>query len=87
MKIVILYHPKSEHEGKVLDFAADYKRQKGKELELTSLETVEGDEMAKLYDITRYPAVLAIKEDGQLQRMWQGEEMPLMDELSYYTVA
>jgi hypothetical protein len=48
------------------------------------LDTVEGDDMAKLYDIVQYPAFLAIKDDGQLEQLWQGDSMPLMDELVYY---
>ncbi len=81
---MVLYRPKSEQEGQVLDFAADYKRLKNKELNLVSLDTLEGDNMAKLYDITSYPAVLAIKDDGQLQKMWQGGAFPLQNELDYY---
>jgi hypothetical protein len=85
MKVLVLYHPKSEHEGKVLDYVHEYKRIKSRDMELVSLETLQGSNMAKLYDITQYPAVLALKDDGQLERMWQGETLPLMNELDYYT--
>lgn len=85
MKIAILYRPKSEQEGKALDYARDYKQLKGKELDLVSLDSIEGDNMAKLYGITQYPAVVAIKEDGQLEQLWQGEAWPQMNELDYYT--
>jgi hypothetical protein len=86
MRVIILYRPNSEQEGKAKDFARDYKQLKNIDLELISLDTVEGDDMAKLYDITQYPAVVALKEDGQLQKMWQGEILPLMNELDYYTI-
>ncbi|HEX2557707.1 MAG TPA: hypothetical protein VHK86_05245 [Nitrososphaera sp.] len=85
MRVVLLYHPKSEHAGRVQDYAEDFKRLKGRDLELLSLETKEGDEIAKLYDITSYPALLVLANDGQLQRGWQGGELPLMRELEYYT--
>jgi hypothetical protein len=84
MKVVVLYRPRSEQEGKVLDFARDYKQLRNREFNLVSLDTVEGDNMAKVYDITQYPAFLAIKDDGQLEQMWQGEQLPLMNELDYY---
>jgi hypothetical protein len=84
MKVVVLYRPRSEQEGKVLDFARDYKQLRNREFNLVSLDTVEGDNMAKVYDITQYPAFLAIKDDGQLEQMWQGENLPLMNELDYY---
>lgn len=86
MRVVVLYHPRSEHAGKVEDYARDYKlRAKTKELELVSLETVQGADLAKLYGIISYPAVLAISADGQLQKLWQGSNLPLMNELDYYT--
>ena len=86
MRVAILYHPNSEHAGKVEDYAKDYKlRAKTKELELVSLETVKGAELAKLYGVTSYPAVLAMSSDGQLQRLWQGSNLPLMNEMDYYT--
>ena len=86
MKVVVLYHPNSEHAGKVEDYARDYERFKeGKVVELQSLETVEGAQTAKLYDITAYPAVLALADDGSLQNSWQGEHLPLMAELDAYT--
>jgi hypothetical protein len=85
MKVIVLYHPNSEQDGLVQDFARDYARFKAKKLNLVSLETLEGSDYARLYDITQYPAFLAISENGSLQRLWQGNPIPLMDELDYYT--
>ncbi|MBX4199395.1 hypothetical protein KW789_00665 [Candidatus Saccharibacteria bacterium] len=85
MRVVFLYHPKSEQEGRVLDYVHEYKsRHPEIEPELMSLETREGAEMAKLYDVTSYPAVLAVSRDGHLQQFWQGEQLPLMRELDAY---
>jgi hypothetical protein len=50
-----------------------------------SLETPEGSEMAKLYGITSYPAILVMQNDGHLQQMWQGETLPLMSEVQAYS--
>jgi hypothetical protein len=80
---LILYHPKSDHGGLVEDFARDYKNAKNKELKLLSLETVEGAEMAQLYDITAYPAVLVKANDGSLLKLWQGG-LPATSELDSY---
>lgn len=85
MRVVVLYHPKSEQDGMVQDFTRDYQRFKGKKLQLISLESTKGAGYARLYDITQYPAFLAISDNGSLQRLWQGSPMPLMDELDYYT--
>lgn len=84
MKVIVLYHPNSEQDGLIADFARDYERFKAKKLELVSLETQAGADYARLYDIVTYPAFLAITDNGTLQRLWQGMPLPLMDELSYY---
>lgn len=68
----------------VADYAKEFERHKGKKIELLSLESVEGSDLAKLYGITSYPTVVAISDDGSLQRMWQNGALPLMDEVSYY---
>jgi hypothetical protein len=81
MRGLVLYHLKSDHSGKVEDFIHDFKRFKNKDLEKVSLETVEGSHLAQLYDIVRYPAILIIGPDGKLQKFWQGETLPLMDEV------
>jgi hypothetical protein len=83
MRAVILYHPKSDQIGVVEDYSQDFIRFKGRALELVSLETVEGAEMAKLYGVVAYPAVLVIGPDNTLLQMWQ-YVLPLMDELSAY---
>lgn len=80
----MLYHPQSDHLGRVESFVHDFKRFKNKKVEKVSLETVEGAEIAKLYDVVRYPAVLIIGPEGKLQKVWQEETMPLMDEVDAY---
>ncbi len=81
----MLYHPKSDHVGAVEEYAHEYhRRHEDKELELISLETKEGSEMAKLYDVVRYPAVLAMADDGSLQQLWEDEQLPLMNDVDYY---
>jgi hypothetical protein len=84
MKLVALYHPQSETARTVEEFAKEFERSRGQSIELVSLETKEGAEMARLYDIVRYPAILAIRDEGQVAAQWQGDMLPLMDEVSGY---
>ncbi len=85
MRIVILYHPNAEFAGMVEDYKRDFERRhQDKKIELISLETVGGAEMAKLYDVVRYPAILAIANDGSLHKLWQDKPFPLMDEVLAY---
>ncbi len=84
MRAVILYHPKSEFARQVEEFARDFESTRGKTIELLSLETKEGSDMASLYGIVSYPALLVARDDGQLAKVWQSEHLPLMDEVAGY---
>ncbi len=83
---MILYHPHSEQARILEDYAHDFSRRNSKEIELLSLETRDGAATASLYDIVRYPALMVVDGDGQLHKEWQGESLPLMDELAAYLV-
>jgi hypothetical protein len=86
MRTAIVYHPNQEFAGVVEDFKRDFEsRHPDKKVELVSLETVEGAELAKLYDVVRYPAILVISESGNLQKLWQNQPLPLMDEVAAYS--
>ena len=86
MRALILYRPRSEHEGKVLDYVHEYQiRHPDRQLELVSLDTINGDQMARLYDVVSYPAILiTAPPDGQLVQLWQDEQFPLMDDIDFY---
>ena len=86
MKIKILYHPNSEHAREVEQYKRDFEHsQNTGEVELVSLETRDGADAARLYDVVSYPAVLVITEsDKQLMKLWQGEKLPLMSEVASY---
>ncbi|MDB5185732.1 MAG: hypothetical protein JWL85_255 [Candidatus Saccharibacteria bacterium] len=62
----------------------DFKQQSGRDVELISLETRDGAATATLYDVVQYPAVIAMKDNGELVTFWQGGELPLMNEVAAY---
>ena len=84
MNVQILYHPNSEFSRAVEEYARDFERQRNKQIELISIDTQEGADMARLYDVTSYPAVLATREDGEMLALWQGDHLPLMNEVAAY---
>lgn len=86
MKVVVLYRPKSEHSRKVEDFARDFSRfNSSRRLELVSLDTRDGASTATLYDVMQYPAILALRDDGQILKEWEGDMLPLMNEVAHYS--
>lgn len=84
MKIIALYRPNSEFARSLEQYAQDFQRQRGEAIELVSLDTPEGTDKARVYDIVQYPAILVIRDDGQLLKDWQGSLFPLMDEVAGY---
>lgn len=85
MKVVVLYRPNSEYARRVEDFAKELERQYQARIDLLSLDTRDGASTASLYDVMQNPAILVLANDGQLVKDWQGGNMPLMNEISYYT--
>jgi hypothetical protein len=85
MKLVILYRPDSEHTRSVEEFVHEFERRvPGRKVEMISLNGREGVAMASLYDVVRYPAILATTDDGRLLQWWQGDQLPLMNEVAAY---
>ena len=86
MKAVVLYRSKSEHGRAVEQYAREFERRTAKQLELQELDTREGASLAELYDVTEYPAIIATSDDGQLQKLWMGQPLPLIDEVAGYVL-
>ncbi|HUD05876.1 MAG TPA: hypothetical protein VMR18_03125 [Candidatus Saccharimonadales bacterium] len=85
MKLVVLYRPQSEYSRVVEEFVARFKRQyPEKKVEVIDVDSAQGINLAGLYDITSYPAILAMTEDGSMLNGWMGPTLPLMDEVVSY---
>jgi hypothetical protein len=85
MKLLILYRPNSEHGRLIEEFIHEYQsHHQSDRLEVLSLDTREGSATAALYDVVQYPAILVLQTDGYVQKIWQGDRLPLMDEVASY---
>ncbi len=84
MKVTILYRPNSEFARSVEEFSHDIARQQNITPELVSIDTREGAAMASIYDITSYPAIMALRDDGGMAQLWMGERLPLMNEVAAF---
>lgn len=87
MKILVLYRPNSEHGRTVEEFIHEFERRHAghsSRLEVLNIDSRDGSSTATLYDVMQYPAVLVLQDDGYLQRSWEGDSLPLMDEIISY---
>jgi hypothetical protein len=86
MRVLILYRPGSEEARNVESFIHDFQaRHETSRLEVIDVDTRDGYATATLYDVMSYPAILVLRDDGSILKSWEGEMLPLMDEISYYT--
>jgi hypothetical protein len=88
MRIIILYHPASDHSRIIEEYVHEFTHRNPEVvLEGISVDTREGANLATLYDIVAYPCMIATREDGSLAKAWQGLPLPLMNELAYFAVS
>ncbi|HET7059735.1 MAG TPA: hypothetical protein VFH99_00230 [Candidatus Saccharimonadales bacterium] len=88
MKILILYRPESEHARTTEEFIHEFQRRhNARRLEVLNIDSRDGIATASLYDIMQYPAILVIQDDGMIQKVWEGDSLPLMDEVASYARA
>lgn len=85
MKVLVLYRPNSEHGRAMESLLHEFgERYHGADVEGLNIDSREGQAAARLYDIVQYPAILVVQGNGSLQQLWQGEPLPLMDEVAAY---
>ena len=84
----MLYRPESEYSRGVEEFITNYKRwHQADKLEILNYDSRDGTATASLYDVMQQPAILALRDDGSVLKSWEGDTMPLMDEVAAYTYA
>jgi hypothetical protein len=87
MKVCVLYRPDSEYARQTEEFLRDFGKYSPSKVEILNPDTREGSSLATLYDTQTYPAILVLKEDGQLLKSWEGSKLPLMNEVIAYLQA
>lgn len=81
----MLYRQNSEMASKTEEFMREFSRRSAHTIEVLDPDTREGDSLARVYDIVSYPAILVLTDDGQPLKSWEGDMLPLMDEVAAYT--
>ncbi len=84
MRIIIVGRERSEYGRELRDYIRDFRNITGGEIEILDPDSRDGESFCRTYDIVEYPTVIAISNDGQMQQMWKGKPLPLINELSYY---
>lgn len=84
MRLVVLYRQNSEQARSTEEFMHEFTRRTTKNIEVIDPDTRDGTNLAAIHDIVMYPAILALTDDGRPLNTWQGDMLPLMDEVAAY---
>ncbi len=84
MPIVFVYPEMRDYTREVEEYINDYGKRVNKEIQTVDPESREGTDFCRVYDITEYPSVVALAQNGSVLKLWKGRPLPLMDEVSYY---
>lgn len=84
MRVVVVFKDNTDYARGVETFLTDFARQTGHEVETLNPETAEGELFCRAYDVVEYPTVVALSDDGRVQNIWRGTQLPTISEVSYY---
>ena len=84
--MIILHKLNAETDTQLQGYLRDFEQRTGKQIELMDVEGKEGVELAQIYDILQFPAILVREDMGELVQAWSEiDKWPTISELSYYT--
>lgn len=84
MRVIVFYKDNTDTTRVVTDFLRDVERQTGHTLEVVDPESPEGVDLCATYDLWQWPAIMAISDDGMMQKLWSGLPLPTIKDLSFY---
>ena len=85
MKAVVLYREHSEQYRPVHEFITMLERRyPGRSIQRLDIDTRDGAAEASLYGVAQYPAIIVKSIDGQVIQKWEGEHLPMVDEVAVH---
>lgn len=84
MRVVVVTKEETDYARQVRDYLRDFKSQTGRDLEIMDPESRDGIGFCRTYDLMRFPSIIALSDEGQMQQMWVGLPLPTISEVSYY---
>lgn len=84
MRVICIYRDNQDYSRSVEEFLENFRRQTGRELE--TMNPDENTGFCEAYDVVEYPTILALGERGEVRASWRGKDLPLINEVLYYTI-
>lgn len=84
MRVICVYKDGYDYTRSVEEWLENFRRQTGREIE--KMNPDENAEFCETYDIVEYPTIVALGNAGEIRAMWRGKNLPLINEVLYYTI-
>ena len=85
MRLVVVWNEQTDYAREVREWIHEYERRGSTVMpEILDPETIEGEMFTTAHDIVRYPAVVALTDDGKVLEKWLGTPMPQLDAVAYW---
>ena len=84
MRVIVIFKDQNDYTSTVNEFLHDFEYETGHQLETLDPDTAAGYGFCDAYDIVEYPSIIAISNDGVLQKYWRGLPLPTISDVSYY---
>lgn len=84
MRVICIFRDNQDYTRSVTDWLENFRRQTGKVIE--TMNPDENVDFCTTYDIVEYPTIIVLGNSGEVMAMWRGRNLPLMNEVLYYTI-
>lgn len=84
MRVVCISKPRQDYSSAVYEWLGNIERLLHKEVEVIDPDTKDGAHFAATYDITLYPTVLALDNNGSVIESWRGLPLPPLNSVHFY---
>ena len=84
MRVVCIYREGQDYSRSVSEWLENFRRQTGREIE--TMNPDENTDFCEAYDVVEYPTILALGTNGEVRANWRGRNLPLINEVLYYTI-
>jgi hypothetical protein len=87
MKTVIYSRDGRDYSRSVTEFIEMFGRKyPGQSIEIKDPDTRESSSLLSMLGVDRYPAIIVTRDNEAVVQMWQGEPLPLLDEVAAYAL-
>ena len=84
-RLIVVGREMQDYSRMVDEWVREFERQTGREVEIISPDSGDGETLCRAYDIVEYPTILALRDgDGSVLSTWRGQNLPTFNEVNYY---